>query len=29
MNQLSELLDNFGPSKVHLVGNSIGGALSL
>jgi 2-hydroxymuconate-semialdehyde hydrolase len=29
MNQLSELLDNLGLSKVHLVGNSIGGALSL
>ena len=29
MNQLSELLDNFSLSKVHLVGNSIGGALSL
>lgn len=29
MNQLSELLDNFGLSKVHLVGNSVGGALSL
>jgi 2-hydroxymuconate-semialdehyde hydrolase len=29
MNQLSELLDNLGLSKVHLVDNSIGGALSL
>jgi 2-hydroxymuconate-semialdehyde hydrolase len=29
MNQLSELLDTFSLSKVHLVGNSIGGALSL
>jgi 2-hydroxymuconate-semialdehyde hydrolase len=29
MNQLSELLDNLGLSKVHLVGNSVGGALSL
>ncbi len=29
MNQLSQLLDYFGLSKVHLVGNSIGGALSL
>ena len=29
MNQLSGLLDNLGLSKVHLVGNSIGGALSL
>ena len=29
MNQLSKLVDNLGLSKVHLVGNSIGGALSL
>jgi 2-hydroxymuconate-semialdehyde hydrolase len=29
MNQVSELLDNCDLSKVHLVGNSIGGALSL
>jgi 2-hydroxymuconate-semialdehyde hydrolase len=29
MNQLLELLDNLALSKVHLVGNSVGGALSL
>jgi 2-hydroxymuconate-semialdehyde hydrolase len=29
MNQLTGLLDNLGLSKVHLVGNSMGGALSL
>ena len=29
MNQLMGLLDNLGLSKVHLVGNSLGGALSL